>query len=202
MQRETASLYRCPYTGEALVLESPDASGDLGYGRLHAGGRAYPIQDGIPHLIDWSAESFSPEEEREHAYYQATSDGYDAVMDWVFKSFHESEEVFRGKMIDMLELRPGNRVLETGAGTCRDSVHIGQRVGPTGGLFVQGVLAHAVDRSRAAGQDRRPTADRVLRRQRPPAVPRRLPRRSVPLAASICSRIVLKRLRNGPRRSR
>jgi ubiquinone/menaquinone biosynthesis C-methylase UbiE len=161
MQRETASFYRCPYTGQALALESADESGEVRSGRLVAGGRAYPIHDGIPHLIDWSVESFSPEEEREHAYYQATSDGYDAVMDWVFKSFHESEVVFRGKMIDLLELKPGGRVLETGAGTCRDSVHIGRRVGPTGELFVQDLSSHmlAIGRERLAKESALPRTE-------------------------------------------
>jgi ubiquinone/menaquinone biosynthesis C-methylase UbiE len=141
-------------------METADAA-DVRSGRLVGAGRSYPIQDGIPHLIDWSAESFSPEEEREHAYYQATSDGYDAVMDWVFRSFYEDEAAFRGKMVDLLELKPGSRVLETGAGTCRDSVHIGRRVGTTGELFVQDLSSHmlSIGRERLAQAGAMPRAE-------------------------------------------
>lgn len=154
MRRAAADRYRCPYTREPVALEAGPGA-DVRAGRLVGpGGRAYPIADGIPHLIDWAAETLSPEEEREHAYYQAASKSYDDVMDWVFRSFHEDENAFRGKMIDLLELRPGARVLETGAGTCRDSVHIARRLGPAGEQFVQDLSPHmlAVGRERMEAQ--------------------------------------------------
>ena len=58
-------------------------------------------------------------------------------MDWVYKSFYEDEESVRSKVIDLLELNPAVRVLETGAGTCRDSVHILRRLGAEGELYAQ-----------------------------------------------------------------
>lgn len=152
MNTDKSTKYRCPYTHEPLTRESE---------RLVApNGRAYRIEDGIPFLINFAEESFSPEEEREHAYYQASSDSYDAVMDWVFKSFCESEDKFRGTMIDLLGLKPGDRVLETGAGTCRDSVHIGRRLGPNGELFVQDLSSHML----AIGRRRMQTSARELPR--------------------------------------
>lgn len=152
MNTDISTRYRCPYTHEPLIRES---------GRLVASsGRTYRIEDGIPFLIDFAQESFSPEEEREHAFYQASSDSYDAVMDWVFKVFYESEDTFRGTMIDMLESKPGDRVLETGAGTCRDSVHIGRRLGPNGELFVQDLSSKML----AIGRRRMQTSARELPR--------------------------------------
>jgi ubiquinone/menaquinone biosynthesis C-methylase UbiE len=147
-----ATHYRCPYTHEPLTRDSE---------RLVApNGRTYRIEDGIPFLINFAEESFSPEEERERAYYQTSSDSYDAVMDWVFKSFHESEDKFRSAMIDRLELKPGDRALETGAGTCRDSLHIGRQLGTNGELFVQDLSSHML----AIGRRRMQTSARELPR--------------------------------------
>jgi ubiquinone/menaquinone biosynthesis C-methylase UbiE len=152
MRRTTVEHYRCPYSGERLAIADPAAcNGELVNGALvSASGRAFLVDDGIPVLFDQSAESLGVEEEREHAYYQASSDRYDSVMDWVFKSFREDENAFRGKMIDLLELTQGARVLETGAGTCRDSVHIARRLGPNGEFFVQDLSSHmlAIGRQR------------------------------------------------------
>jgi ubiquinone/menaquinone biosynthesis C-methylase UbiE len=158
MRRFALDFYRCPYTGSPLKLEA--AAGDIvATGRLDAqDGRRFEIADGIPRLFDPNSEKLGEEEQREHAYYQEAAKGYDAVMDWLFRSFYEDEVAVRGKMIDLLDLKPGNRVLETGAGTCRDSVHLAKRVGPRGVVFVQDLSAAmlAVGRERmvASGFDR------------------------------------------------
>ncbi len=81
-------------------------------------------------------------------------------MDWVFKSFYESEDAFRCKMIDLLEIESGGRVLETGAGTCRDSVHIGRRLGANGELFVQDLSSHML----AIGRERMQVGSREMPR--------------------------------------
>jgi ubiquinone/menaquinone biosynthesis C-methylase UbiE len=152
MRRSATDFYRCPYTGGSLRLET--AAGDhVLAGRLIApGGRRFEIVDGIPHLFDPAAETLGDDERREHAYYQEAARTYDAVMDWVFRSFYEDEDTVRSRMIDLLDLKPGARVLETGAGTCRDSVHLTQRVGPHGTVYIQDLSAAmlAVGRERMA----------------------------------------------------
>ena len=139
MRRSAAELYRCPYTGEPLAVEIDTADGShVISGQLVAtSGRVYRIDDGIPFLLDLQQESLSVEERKENDYYQASSQSYDAIMDWVYKSFYEDEETVRSKVIDLLELSPTSRVLETGAGTCRDSAHILRRLGPDGELYAQ-----------------------------------------------------------------
>ena len=146
MWRNTVDVYRCPYSQEPLALVAEPASAEVdevASGKLVSrSGRSYAIEAGIPVLIDHNDESFSAEEKHENAYYQAVSQTYDDVMDWVFKSFYEDESTVRGKMIDLLDLAPTAKVLETGAGTCRDSVHIAERLGPAGALFVQDLSSH------------------------------------------------------------
>jgi ubiquinone/menaquinone biosynthesis C-methylase UbiE len=152
MRRSAANFYRCPYTGGPLRLEA-GVGESVVTGRLVApDGRGFDLIDGIPQLLDPAAETLGDEERREHAYYQDAARTYDAIMDWVFRSFYEDEAAVRSRMIDLLELEPGARVLETGAGTCRDSVHLARRVGPHGSVFVQDLSAAmlAVGRERMA----------------------------------------------------
>jgi ubiquinone/menaquinone biosynthesis C-methylase UbiE len=138
VRAELEHVYRCPYGGGALALEATaTAAADVLAGMLVAGDRRYGIVDGIPHLISPADERPSEEETRELAYYEANSAAYDAVMEWLFESFYEDEERVRAQMVDLLELEPGDRVLETGCGTCRDSIRIAGAVGPTGSLFLQ-----------------------------------------------------------------
>ena len=152
-------VLRCPYTGEELRLdEGESASGDVIAGHLVAeGGLKYPIFDGIPHLILAERESYSAEEEREREYYEATARTYDAVIDWLFASFYEDEEAVRSEMVDLLDLSPSSRVLEVGAGTCRDTVQIARRLADDGVLFVQdlspGMLTIGRDRMHDARGD-------------------------------------------------
>jgi ubiquinone/menaquinone biosynthesis C-methylase UbiE len=152
-------VYRCPYTGDGLALEAEAASGpEVLAGALVAGGRRYGIRDGIPHLICEADERPSEEERRESAYYEANSAAYDAVMEWLFESFYEDEDRVRARMVDLLELKPGDRVLETGCGTCRDSIRIADEVGPEGMLFLQDLspqmIAIGRERMRRAAAER------------------------------------------------
>jgi ubiquinone/menaquinone biosynthesis C-methylase UbiE len=144
MDRRAAEVYRCPYSKQPLTLqaESDDRGEVLSGALISESGRRYPITDGMPLLISVEDECFGEAEKREHEYYQATSHSYDAVLDWVFRSFYEDEDEVRGKMVGLLELKPNHRVLETGAGTCRDSLYIAQRLGPDGRFFVQDLSAN------------------------------------------------------------
>src|SRR5438128_1596907 len=116
MQRDTVSAYRCPYSGQPLGLEVDNAQGPevLAGSLTSAAGHRYPIVGGVPHLTDPAEESSSAEERREYEYYQATSQSYDAALGWLFQSFHEEEDAVRGRIVDLLELQPHHRVLETG----------------------------------------------------------------------------------------
>jgi ubiquinone/menaquinone biosynthesis C-methylase UbiE len=131
-------VYRCPYTGAPLTLEVQDGTGaEVQLGALVAGSRRYPIIEGVPRLIADDDESFSEEEKREYTYYESSAHAYDQVMQWLFESFYENEDRVREQMVDLLALSPGNRVLETGCGTCRDSIRIARRLGSDGELFLQ-----------------------------------------------------------------
>jgi ubiquinone/menaquinone biosynthesis C-methylase UbiE len=156
MRRTTARVYRCPYSGDGLELQAEPADGsEVREGALiSSGGRRYPIRDGVPRLIDHGRESFAEVEKDQYEQYQASSDSYDLGVDWLVRFFREDEVALRTRVHDLLELTPDSRVLETGCGTCRDSVHLARRLGPVGELFLQDLSANmlALGRRRMASE--------------------------------------------------
>lgn len=139
MKQDTAKIYVCPYTHEPLTLSAGERrAGEVISGELVSkSGRTFILREGIAHLIDEGSEQFSDIEKREYDFYQSSAEAYDATMDWVFKSFYEDEDEVRENMLAPLRLTHSSRVLETGCGTCRDSVRIARRLGPDGALFLQ-----------------------------------------------------------------
>jgi ubiquinone/menaquinone biosynthesis C-methylase UbiE len=158
-------IYRCPYTSGPLTLEVKEGSAtDVHAGALIADQRRYDIVDGVPRLISDSDEVFTEEEAREYSYYQSTGQMYDRIMDWLFESFYEIEGRVREEMIDLLSLSPGARVLETGCGTCRDSIRIARRLGREGALFLQDLSPNMLKLGRermqsAATEDEMPSLE-------------------------------------------
>ena len=49
---------------------------------------------------------------------------YDRRMDILLQTFGADEQALREQLLAPLHLKPGARVLETGCGTCRDTVHL------------------------------------------------------------------------------
>tara|TARA_R110000796_G_scaffold105458_2_gene215499 strand:+ start:232 stop:1254 length:1023 start_codon:yes stop_codon:yes gene_type:complete len=139
MDKELGSVYVCPYTRAQLELQAERTEGsDVVTGRLTApDGKTYPITDGIPCLIDSAKMAGSADEEREMAFYQEFYREYDGHMEWLFRSFFLDEFEVRSRVVDMLRIKPNDRVLEVGCGTCRDSELIAERLSSDGVLFLQ-----------------------------------------------------------------
>jgi ubiquinone/menaquinone biosynthesis C-methylase UbiE len=84
--------------------------------------------------------------------YEERADAYDRYLPLTFSTYGEDEQAVRNAMIDKLDLRSGYVVLETGAGTGRDSEIIARRLGSNGRLYIQDLspsfLARNVERLR------------------------------------------------------
>ena len=127
-------VLRCPACGRPFALDGGrgDGRGDT----LSCGcGRVYEVVDEIPHLVHPTT-LLSSDAEFQQKYDVGAAD-YDSGLAWLFEAFRVDEDQVRDSMIDLLELRPGARVLETGCGTGKDSVRILERIGAAGTLYAQ-----------------------------------------------------------------
>jgi ubiquinone/menaquinone biosynthesis C-methylase UbiE len=133
----TAALevLRCPACGQSFALESSERH-EIDSGRLTcACERAFAIEDGIPHLAH--PPTLLPSDAEFQEKYDAGAEAYDSGLAWLFAAFRCDEAELRKGMVDLLELRPGSRVLETGCGTGKDSEHIRDQIQPGGTLYAQ-----------------------------------------------------------------
>lgn len=148
MKADLVSLYCAPGSRQALTLrDAVLRDGQVVSGALVApDGARFPIEDGLPDFT-WPQEL--PGRERETiSFYDGRGDAYDQNLPLTFSTFGEKEAVVRDAMVDRLMLKPGQTVLEIGAGTGRDSEVIARRLGGTGRLFCQDLSRSMLERNR------------------------------------------------------
>jgi ubiquinone/menaquinone biosynthesis C-methylase UbiE len=136
---------RCPVSGDALEQAGDELTCVCG--------RRFPIRDGIPQII--YPDELLPSDAEFRQKYDEGAERYDFGLDWLWKVFDTDETAVRGAMVDLLEPKPGDRILEVGAGTGRDSGLILERIAPDGELVAQdlssGMLRVAREKLTPAG---------------------------------------------------
>lgn len=126
----------CPLTGSKLAIADGAVlqGAELLSGSLISENTQYQVHDGIPFFaVDKSLKGnavFARE------YYASIADTYDDNVHVTFDLFNEKEVEVRQEMIDLLDLRPGSKVLEISAGTGRDSELIIKKLGKDGELWL------------------------------------------------------------------
>src|SRR5580704_7820079 len=145
MESSSVAHYRCPASHSALKLTNAVMSGTAAVaGTLEsAEGLRFAIEDGVPNLI-WPAELSEIEARTKGEYDQVAEKIYDAAMEWQFAAMYEDEDKVREAMVDLLDLKPGHRVLEVGCGTGRDSYRLARRLNADGTLFLQDLSPNMV----------------------------------------------------------
>lgn len=99
-------------------------------------GHRFAIENGVPNLL-WPPQLSEIEAKTKSEYDRVAEQIYDAALNWQFAALHEDEETVRELMINMLDLKPGARILEVGCGTGRDSYRLARRLDASGELFLQ-----------------------------------------------------------------
>ena len=148
MDRRVVSIYRSPGSHGSFVLEDATDDGDeVRSGVLIAqDGSRFRIEDGIPDLT-WP-QQLRAQEKSTIEFYSGRVDAYDKYLPLTFSTFGEQESDVRNAMVDRLNIGPGKRVLEIGAGTGRDSEVIASRLGGSGELFCQDIARSMLERNR------------------------------------------------------
>jgi ubiquinone/menaquinone biosynthesis C-methylase UbiE len=145
-------FYVDPLTLEPLTLADAVCEGEqIVSGVLQStSGHRFEIRNGVPNLI-YPFELPSVDQ-KSLQQYEERADAYDRYLPLTFSTYGEDEQSVRNAMIDKLDLRPGSVVLETGAGTGRDSEIIAKRLGADGKLYIQDLsssfLAKNIERMR------------------------------------------------------
>lgn len=106
-------------------------------------GRTFPMEDGVPNLV-WPPSLSQAEADTQASYDRVAGDIYDAAMEWQFAVIYEKEDAVREAMLDQLDIKPDDRILEVGCGNGRDSFRLARRLGPDGALFMQDLSAGMV----------------------------------------------------------
>jgi ubiquinone/menaquinone biosynthesis C-methylase UbiE len=68
-------------------------------------------------------------------FYESRVEDYEKYLHLTFETYGENETSVRNKMIDLLELDSGSKVLEIACGTGRDSILLASRLGIEGKLY-------------------------------------------------------------------
>lgn len=132
-------MFVSPGTWHELRLHATVVHGD----EVEAGtlttdaGERFPIETGIPDFLYPSA----LDGKSAHAlkYFDDNADDYEQHQHLTYETFYQNETDVRNRMIDLLQLRADHTVLEVNAGSGRDSVLIGNRLGENGLLHVQDI---------------------------------------------------------------
>src|SRR5262249_34953051 len=145
MDPSSIQHYRCPQSHSPLRLVNAVRHGKA----IHSGdlvseeGRRFAIEARVPNLM-WPPELSEIETRTKGEYDHVAETIYDTAVDWEFAAFYEDENKVRESMVDMVDPKPGHRILEVGCGTGRDSFRLARRLGPRGALFLQDLSPNMV----------------------------------------------------------
>lgn len=115
----TESGFFCPRSHEPLAY-----SADGAFLESPAGDR-YPIIDGIPSLLLAAGQDVAGGDRNK--YYRERAAEYDRGNDVMFRMLRCEEGQSREQITGLLQVAPGDRVLEVGCGTCRDTPYFLRR---------------------------------------------------------------------------
>ncbi|MDA8760481.1 methyltransferase domain-containing protein [Amylibacter sp.] len=121
--------YICPETGQKLQLNS---------GKLVSNsGATWEIDNrNIPNFLD--EQGIGAEDKASLDWYKVNAIDYDQYLPLTFETFDVDEDQERQKMIDALEIKQGDTILEIGAGTGRDTEKLLSSL-QNGEIFIQDI---------------------------------------------------------------
>lgn len=130
----------CPATHEKLQLQITNKNNDevIDGFLTSSNGNKYPINNGLPNLVH--PKILHSEEVNIIQWYEKNFEVYDEYLPITFKTFGVDENHERMKMIEELDIKPNFKILETGAGTGRDSVLLASKLDKSGELHIHDIF--------------------------------------------------------------
>ena len=132
--------YVCPVTGSKL--QTTENQNEW----VSAEARRYSAKDVFPDFT-YPSQLQEKEAQARLAYNNLGGDDYENFVHWLGQTFGEDTVQLRNEMIDLLQLQPASRVLETAAGSGLDSMLIAQRLGEEGILCIQDLSSIMLDKA-------------------------------------------------------
>jgi ubiquinone/menaquinone biosynthesis C-methylase UbiE len=137
----------CPKTKKSLSLSIDESEGEnIINGALFNDECSYPIIDNIVNLC--YPKILAKEETEIIRWYENNYKTYDDYLPITFETFDVDEIAERIRMISLLDINPNDKVLETGAGTGRDSALIAKYLSEEGELHVTDIYVDILEISK------------------------------------------------------
>lgn len=149
MKKIKNSLYVCPVTLKNMVFEGvSDESGAPRNGFYVSDANRYAVKEYLPDFRYPQNPLLS--DMQSLAWYKDNAAVYDAYLPLTFETFGVEEDVCRNYLVDLLQIKPDQTILEFGCGTGRDSERIASRLNSRGQLYLQDIspeiLAIAIEK--------------------------------------------------------
>jgi ubiquinone/menaquinone biosynthesis C-methylase UbiE len=136
--QQLSSRFTCPATLKEVIFEGEDGdSGERKNGFYVSGVNRYRVKDYLP---DFRHPKNLPISDMQSlAWYKENAYVYDQYLPLTFETFGVDENVCREYLVDLLQIKPDQTILEFGCGTGRDSELIASRLNSHGQLYLQDI---------------------------------------------------------------
>ncbi len=137
MKFSDIGFYRSPHDGTTLMYsDNVKKCGDVHSGEIISlSGDRFTISEGIPDF-SWP-KNLEISDRQTRQSYEDMAEDYDRFADLPFLTYKSDENELREHMVDLLNLKKGDRVLEVGCGTARAAPHLARRIGSRGKMYLQ-----------------------------------------------------------------
>ena len=149
MRKELLDCLICPKTGSKLQIniEKTDANNEIIQGTLiNDNNEQYLITDGLPDMV--YEEELIGDAKFARNYYTQIADTYDENLHVTFDLYHDDEASTREFLINRLNLKSNDKVLEVSAGTGKDSQLIAKKLNQQGSLTLLDITPSMLKKAR------------------------------------------------------
>lgn len=149
MRNELLNYLICPKTGSKLQLqvENKNEKGEIIEGFLiNNNNDKYHIINGLPDMV--YEEELIGDAKFARNYYTQISNTYDENLHVTFDLFNEDEASIREFMINLLNLKKNDHVLEVSAGTGKDSELIAKKLNKQGSLTLLDITPSMLNKAK------------------------------------------------------